>query len=208
MRVIRTVCVPPAAARERHPPFLPPPLPGSLANTSRAQPKAGQGMNTAFLDSANLAWKMHAVEAGFAHRDLLKTYELERMHVAETLIDFDHRYARLFSERRAGPGDGPVAGLIRAFEQSCAFIAGHGVRYAPTRRTPSSPSARTPAASSCAPTATSGPSWNCARARGQRLPWTPISPPFLPGDGAARPGRALLLHALRSEASMASERGS
>jgi len=33
-------------------------------------PKAGQGMNTAFLDAQNLAWKIHHVESGFADRSI------------------------------------------------------------------------------------------------------------------------------------------
>ncbi len=48
-------------------------------------------MNTAFLDAQNLAWKIHAVEAGFADRAILRTYETERRDVAETLLDFDNR---------------------------------------------------------------------------------------------------------------------
>jgi 2-polyprenyl-6-methoxyphenol hydroxylase-like FAD-dependent oxidoreductase len=62
-------------------------------------PKAGQGMNTAFLDALNLAWKIHHVEAGFASRDLLKTYESERKGVAEHLLDFDAKYSNLFSQK-------------------------------------------------------------------------------------------------------------
>jgi 2-polyprenyl-6-methoxyphenol hydroxylase-like FAD-dependent oxidoreductase len=62
-------------------------------------PKAGQGMNTAFLDALNLAWKIHHVESGFASRDLLKTYESERKGVAEHLLDFDARYSNLFSKK-------------------------------------------------------------------------------------------------------------
>ncbi|KAF2966279.1 hypothetical protein GQX73_g7293 [Xylaria multiplex] len=62
-------------------------------------PKAGQGMNTAFLDAQNLAWKIHAVEAGFAKRELLRTYEPERKEVAENLLSFDNKYAKLFSQR-------------------------------------------------------------------------------------------------------------
>lgn len=56
-------------------------------------------MNTAFLDAQNLAWKLHAVESGFADRALLRTYEPERRAVAEALLNFDNRYAKLFSQR-------------------------------------------------------------------------------------------------------------
>lgn len=56
-------------------------------------------MNTAFLDAQNLAWKLHAVESGFADRALLQTYEPERHAVAEALLNFDNQYAKLFSQR-------------------------------------------------------------------------------------------------------------
>ncbi|KAI5299964.1 hypothetical protein KEM56_002849, partial [Ascosphaera pollenicola] len=62
-------------------------------------PKAGQGMNTAFHDALNFAWKIHLVERGFAAPELLHTYEPERKSVAETLLSFDNRYAKLFSQR-------------------------------------------------------------------------------------------------------------
>ncbi|KAH8731151.1 FAD binding domain-containing protein [Phaeosphaeriaceae sp. PMI808] len=102
-------------------------------------PKAGQGMNTAFLDAVNLAWKIHHVESGWAHRDLLKTYESERQLIAETLLDFDARYAKLFSTRI--PSAGEVAGassnepaendFIKTFKASCEFTSGYGVAYNP-----------------------------------------------------------------------------
>lgn len=107
------------------------------------QPKAGQGMNTAFLDAQNLAWKIHAVEAGFADRELLKTYEPERKEVAETLLAFDNKYAKLFSERppaaseveaasgsqaQASAEDNP---FVKTFKESCEFTSGYGVAYGP-----------------------------------------------------------------------------
>ncbi|KAK3066768.1 hypothetical protein LTR53_016741, partial [Teratosphaeriaceae sp. CCFEE 6253] len=52
-------------------------------------PKAGPGMNTAFLDAQNLAWKIHHVESGFADRSILKSYESERKLIAENLLNFD-----------------------------------------------------------------------------------------------------------------------
>ncbi|KPM34056.1 hypothetical protein AK830_g12517 [Neonectria ditissima] len=105
-------------------------------------PKAGQGMNTAFLDAQNLAWKIHAVEAGFASREILKTYEPERKNVAETLLSFDNRYAKLFSQRPP-PADTVKAAsdshgtnktdedneFIKTFKESCAFTSGYGVFY-------------------------------------------------------------------------------
>ncbi|KAL7892471.1 FAD binding domain-containing protein [Trichoderma sp. SZMC 28014] len=105
-------------------------------------PKAGQGMNTAFLDALNLAWKIHAVEGGFATRDILKTYESERKAVAESLLDFDNRYAKLFSQRPPAASevqaasetipDGDMDGdndFIKTFKESCEFTSGYGVSY-------------------------------------------------------------------------------
>lgn len=103
-------------------------------------PKAGQGMNTAFLDAVNLAWKIHHVESGFAPRSLLSTYESERKLIAENLLDFDARYAKLFSTRI--PSAGEVAGaaeasdlseneFIKTFKASCEFTSGYGVAYNP-----------------------------------------------------------------------------
>ncbi|KFA61765.1 hypothetical protein S40285_04154 [Stachybotrys chlorohalonatus IBT 40285] len=107
-------------------------------------PKAGQGMNTAFLDAQNLAWKIHAVEAGFAKRELLKTYEPERKSVAEMLLDFDNRYAKLFSERQPAASEVQAASenhgtehaqndnqFIKTFKESCEFTSGYGVYYKP-----------------------------------------------------------------------------
>lgn len=109
------------------------------------QPKAGQGMNMAFLDALNLAWKIHAVEGGLAHRKLLETYESERRSAAERLLNFDNRYAKLFSQRQ------PAAYVVEAvssngsnnhcnekddefvktFKESCELTSGHGVSYQP-----------------------------------------------------------------------------
>lgn len=107
------------------------------------QPKAGQGMNTAFLDAQNLAWKIHAVEGGLARRDLLKTYELERKDVAEKLLAFDNKYAKLFSQRQPAASEIEAASesanqaqeedndFVRTFKESCEFTSGYGVAYQP-----------------------------------------------------------------------------
>ncbi|RYP68005.1 hypothetical protein DL771_006928 [Monosporascus sp. 5C6A] len=107
------------------------------------RPKAGQGMNTAFLDAQNLAWKIHAVEAGFADRALLTTYEPERRAVAESLLEFDNRYAKLFSQRPPAANEVQAASkhtngsateeneFIKTFKESCEFTSGYGVAYGP-----------------------------------------------------------------------------
>ncbi|PSR79139.1 FAD binding domain-domain-containing protein [Coniella lustricola] len=106
-------------------------------------PKAGQGMNTAFLDAQNLAWKIHAVEAGFADRKILQTYEPERKEVAETLLSFDNKYAKLFSERIPAASEVLAASetedkqsaednaFVKTFKESCEFTSGYGVAYGP-----------------------------------------------------------------------------
>lgn len=108
-------------------------------------PKAGQGMNTAFLDAQNLAWKIHHVESGFADRSILKSYESERKAVAESLLNFDAAYAKLFSQRQPSAGEvGSVnkhtAGeqqpaeeneFIKTFKSACEFTSGYGVAYGP-----------------------------------------------------------------------------
>lgn len=105
-------------------------------------PKAGQGMNAAFLDAVNLAWKIHHVETGFADRSVLSTYEAERKSVAEELLSFDAKYAKLFSTRL--PSAGEVAGahahaeqpaeeneFVKTFKAACEFTSGYGVKYYP-----------------------------------------------------------------------------
>ena len=99
-------------------------------------------MNTAFLDAQNLAWKIHAVETGFLERDILKTYEPERKSVAEMLLDFDSRYAKLFSQRPPQANEVLAASghhgnesehhdndFVKTFKESCEFTSGYGVYY-------------------------------------------------------------------------------
>lgn len=64
-------------------------------------PKAGQGMNVSMQDAFNLGWKIASVVKGLSKRSILKTYQSERRRVAQDLIDFDHRFSRLFSGRPA-----------------------------------------------------------------------------------------------------------
>lgn len=64
-------------------------------------PKAGQGMNVSMQDAYNLGWKIGLVVKGVAQRSILKTYQSERRRVAQDLIEFDHRFSRLFSGKPA-----------------------------------------------------------------------------------------------------------
>jgi hypothetical protein len=106
-------------------------------------------MNTAFLDAQNLAWKIHLVEQGFADRSLLQTYEFERKEVAETLLSFDNKYAKLFSQKppsasaveaaNESESSGTVGqeaqgdnAFVQVFKESCEFTSGYGVKYQPS----------------------------------------------------------------------------
>lgn len=96
-------------------------------------------MNTAFLDALNLAWKIHHVEASFMDRSLLSSYESERKLIAENLLDFDAKYAALFSQRPPAAKDVAAATkrgaeenqFIKTFKESCEFTSGYGVAYDP-----------------------------------------------------------------------------
>jgi len=50
----------------------------------RFPPTGGLGLNTGIGDIDNLAWKIAAVEAGWAGADLLDSYEAERRSIAQT----------------------------------------------------------------------------------------------------------------------------
>ena len=101
-------------------------------------------MNTAFLDAQNLAWKIHHVESGFADRSLLHSYEPERKLVAENLLNFDAKYAALFSQKQPAAKDVVNATergaettaveeeenqFIKTFKENCEFTSGYGVAY-------------------------------------------------------------------------------
>lgn len=95
-------------------------------------------MNTAFHDALNLAWKIHHVEAGFARRSILSTYESERKQIAENLLDFDAKYATLFSARKPPSGDdigathdGNEEGneFVEVFKANTEFASGYGIAY-------------------------------------------------------------------------------
>lgn len=49
----------------------------------------------------NLGWKLAHVLKGYSEGSLLKTYQSERRRIARDLIEFDHRFSRLFSGRPA-----------------------------------------------------------------------------------------------------------
>jgi len=70
-------------------------------------PVGAQGMNTGLQDAYNLAWKLALVVKGRADAALLKSYEEERVPVAQRLLDTTDRAFRLVVS------DSWLAGLLR-----------------------------------------------------------------------------------------------
>ncbi|KIN94739.1 hypothetical protein M404DRAFT_167448 [Pisolithus tinctorius Marx 270] len=98
-------------------------------------PKAGQGMNASMNDTHNLAWKIAQVVRGWADPSILRTYESERRKYAKDLIDFDKRYATLFSGKpRTSDNQDGVSHeeFFKAFETAGSFMSGIGLRYGPS----------------------------------------------------------------------------
>lgn len=88
---------------------------------------AGQGMNVSMMDTYNLGWKVALVCKGIMCPSILKTYESERREVAQDLIEFDRKSAKLWS----GPGP-DTAGLALDGIKRATFISGVGVAYGPS----------------------------------------------------------------------------
>lgn len=88
-------------------------------------PKAGQGMNVSMNDAYNLTWKIALTLRGLAHPSLLKTYQIERQHVAKQLVEFDEKFSHLF----ASPEnlDGPE--FHDMYVQNKGFTSGCGHQY-------------------------------------------------------------------------------
>ncbi|SDP13298.1 phenol 2-monooxygenase [Klenkia soli] len=103
---------------------------GDACHTHSA--KAGQGMNVSMHDAWNLGWKLAAVLRGVARPELLSTYTAERQVIAQELIDFDRRFAALFS---APPGEADPEEFERYFVQQGRFTAGTATRYGPSMTT-------------------------------------------------------------------------
>ncbi|KAK8088558.1 hypothetical protein PG997_003519 [Apiospora hydei] len=99
-------------------------------------PKAGQGMNISMQDCYNLGWKLGLVCRGIAKPSILKTYQSERRRIARDLIEFDNRFARLFSGRPAKDildAEGVSMDEFKeAFVQGNMFACGLSVNYGPS----------------------------------------------------------------------------
>jgi phenol 2-monooxygenase len=90
-------------------------------------PQAGQGMNIGMQDAYNLTWKLALVLKGHAKQNILETYNLERKHIAEQLIDFDTKFAKMFGAQR----DVNAPEFHGLWEESHGFTSGCGHRYPP-----------------------------------------------------------------------------
>ena len=94
----------------------------------RFPPTGGLGMNTGIQDAHNLAWKLCAVEAGWAPGSLLETYETERrpvaQHNAEQSLSNAMRIAEVFQALGILPDD--RTGSRARMEQALADPAGRG----------------------------------------------------------------------------------
>ncbi|KAK6948124.1 hypothetical protein Daesc_009888 [Daldinia eschscholtzii] len=99
-------------------------------------PKAGQGMNVSMHDTYNLGWKVALVAKGIAKPSILSTYQSERRRIAQDLIDFDHRFSRLFSGRPAkdvmDAAGVSMEEFKKAFVKGNLFASGLIVNYGPS----------------------------------------------------------------------------
>ena len=100
-------------------------------------PKAGQGMNVSMQDGFNLGWKLASVLTGRCSPKLLQTYSGERQAVAAELIDFDRKFAEMFSARPNDPANPSSDSVDTAefqsfFVKQGRFTAGTETRYHPS----------------------------------------------------------------------------
>ena len=94
-------------------------------------PKAGQGMNVSMQDAFNLGWKLASVLRGRCSPEILRTYSVERQSVAKELIDFDRKWARMFSAPpkdpfNAQPRRRRSGGVPKILHQAGALHRGNG----------------------------------------------------------------------------------
>ncbi|KAI0891088.1 putative phenol 2-monooxygenase [Annulohypoxylon nitens] len=109
-------------------------------------PKAGQGMNVSMQDAYNLGWKVALAAKGIVKRSILATYGSERRRIAQDLIDFDHRFSRLFSGRPAKDildEEGVSMEEFKdVFEKGNMFASGLSVSYGPSELIVKAPEAQ------------------------------------------------------------------
>jgi putative polyketide hydroxylase len=102
----------------------------------RMTPAGGLGMNTGIQDAHNLAWKLAAVQHGWADESLLETYEVERRPVAQGNVDRSVTLARNGATPTAGapahlpgaPSPPPGARTAIDFDMGFAYASAAVVR--------------------------------------------------------------------------------
>ena len=97
-------------------------------------PKAGQGMNVSMQDGFNLGWKLASVIMGRCSPKVLRTYSDERRSIAKELIDFDRKFAAMFSAPPRDPKNADSQGVDpvefqKYFVRQLRFTAGTETRY-------------------------------------------------------------------------------
>jgi phenol 2-monooxygenase len=95
-------------------------------------PKAGQGMNVSMGDTFNLGWKLISVLTGRAEPALLHSYSAERRAAAKSLVEFDHKWARVVGARAEDEGADGLPRVAREFINNLPFTCGLTVQYAPS----------------------------------------------------------------------------
>jgi len=92
-------------------------------------PKAGQGMNVSMGDTFNLGWKLVAVLTGRADPSLLHSYTEERRAAAQSLVEFDQKWARVVGARTDSEADESLPRVAREFIKNLPFTCGLTIEY-------------------------------------------------------------------------------
>lgn len=100
-------------------------------------PQAGQGMNVSMRDSFNLGWKLASVIQNKCSPNILHTYSAERRTVAKELIDFDRKFAKMFSAKPKTANSNQKDNVDpkefqKYFEKHGRFTAGTAIQYYPS----------------------------------------------------------------------------
>jgi phenol 2-monooxygenase len=100
-------------------------------------PKAGQGMNVSMQDGFNLGWKLASVLLGRCAPVILHSYSEERQTIANELIEFDRKFARMFSAAPKDPSNADSEGVDPEefqsyFVKQARFTAGTATQYRPS----------------------------------------------------------------------------
>jgi len=94
-------------------------------------------MNFSMQDTFNLGWKLASVLRKQCAPELLHTYSAERQPAAQELIDFDRKWAKMFSDRPRGAAETESEGVDpqefqKYFVKQGRFTAGMGTHYPPS----------------------------------------------------------------------------